>query len=128
MGHLLRSTLAAGCLTVAISTPGLALDLSVAGDNLTSPPNPEGVTEIAVKFVLIDLEGVNSALQSFTANLVYAARWHDPRLRHDALKPASVELERIWHPRLEIINRQRLQNTLPPSATITSASSGATSP
>ncbi len=36
------------------------------------------------------------------------ARWVDPGLRHESAQAVTYPLEDVWHPRLQIANRQRV--------------------
>ncbi|MEM8953767.1 MAG: hypothetical protein AAGD22_06425 [Verrucomicrobiota bacterium] len=87
--------------------------------NLTTRPSENGEpTEVRIQAILIDLETIDGAAQNFTANFAYAARWSDHRLRHDGTEDESVPLDKIWHPRIQIVNQQGLQKTFPEEARI----------
>jgi hypothetical protein len=96
----------------------LLLPRASAGE-LTSRPDPEGVaTEVRIQLVLLDLQNISDAEQSFTANFTWAARWQDARLAHEGPGAKTVSLDEIWSPRLQIINQQRLQKTFPEKAQV----------
>ncbi|MBK1791859.1 hypothetical protein [Persicirhabdus sediminis] len=97
----------------------VAASLPAAVESNTSRPNPDaGPTEVEMQFLLLDIDNVDSANQTFTINFFYAAKWHDPRLVHDNKEALLVQLKDIWHPSLQITNQQRLIRTLPEMAEV----------
>ena len=74
--------------------------------------------DVEVKVYLLDIDGIDSVSQSFVANLALVLRWHDPSLAHEGLDSISKDLNEIWHPRVQILNQQRLVNTFPQSVEI----------
>ena len=101
----------------------LALTLPLVAqqeENLTTRPDTadNSPVEVRVRVMLIDLNAISGATQTFTANVGYVARWQDPRLAHDDDGPKTISLEEIWHPRLQIINQQRVQETFPEEALV----------
>jgi len=74
--------------------------------------------DVEVKVYLFDIDGIDSVSQSFVANLALVLRWHDPSLAHEGLDSISKDLNEIWHPRVQILNQQRLVNTFPQSVEI----------
>ena len=73
---------------------------------------------IEVRVFLIDIEGVDTVAQSFTANLTIVARWRDSSLAHDGPDSISVPLNEVWFPIIQILNQQKLVSTLPRSVEI----------
>jgi hypothetical protein len=51
-----------------------------------------------------DVSGIDSARQTFSANLVLVLRWRDPSLAHRHAETRTYALEKIWHPRWLIAN------------------------
>ncbi len=89
-------------LLVALVSTAFAAD--------TGRPNPEqGPTPVEIQIFLLDLDAIDSAAQSFEANVYFAAAWKDPRLA-DRARGHSITrpLEQVWNPRLQILNQQRL--------------------
>jgi hypothetical protein len=88
---------------------------SVTAD--TGRPNREqGPTQVAVSIFLLDLDAIDSASQSFQANVYFEATWNDPRLAHEASGQGQAitrRLDQVWHPRLQILNQQRIWTSLP---------------
>lgn len=62
---------------------------------------------------VIDIDGIDTAEQSFTANVAYRARWKDKRLAHRSKESKLYPLTEVWHPEIQIINQQRLWKTFP---------------
>jgi len=58
---------------------------------------------------------VDSASQSFVANVYVEFRWYDPRLVKTDNSSQSVAFDKIWHPRLQIVNQQHIFKTFPES-------------
>jgi hypothetical protein len=77
-----------------------------------------GTRDVEVGIFLIDIEEVNSVPQSFIANMYVDLRWHDPGLVHDGPDSISRDREEVWHPRLQILNQQRLVKTFPETVEI----------
>jgi len=97
---------------------GALMSVSVSAE--TGRPNPErGPTPVELSIFLLDLDGIDSANQSFQANVYFEATWKDPRLA-EASRGDDVtrRLEEIWHPRLQILNQQRIWSSMPDVADI----------
>ena len=97
---------------------GALMSVSVSAE--TGRPNPEGgPTPVELNIFLLDLDGIDSANQSFQANVYFEATWKDPRLA-EASRGGDVtrRLEEIWHPRLQILNQQRIWSSMPDVAEI----------
>ena len=74
--------------------------------------------DVEVRVLLIDVEGVDTVTQSFTANLTIVKRWRDPGLAHEGPTSIRVALDDIWFPRIQILNQQKLTATLPRTAEV----------
>jgi hypothetical protein len=62
-------------------------------------PNPDsGPTEVSVGIWVVDINSIDSAQQTFTADMAAVLRWKDPRLAHTGSGVAHYTLEQIWHP------------------------------
>jgi len=68
--------------------------------------------KIYVAMGVLDIDGIDSALQSFTVNLFVQFRWHDPRLAHDDAFAIRAKLTDIQAPRFLLINRQKTWSSL----------------
>jgi hypothetical protein len=69
-------------------------------------------TIVEIRYVILDIDGVDSAVQNFTMNLFYRAKWLDPREAHDGSGPVSKDLSKVWHPSIQITNRQKIFKTM----------------
>ncbi len=74
--------------------------------------------DVEIRIFLIDIDTVDTVAQSFTANLAFIVRWHDPELAHEGTSSVSVPLDEIWSPTVQLINQQRLVSTLPMRAEV----------
>lgn len=81
--------------------------------NLGAQQVDEPFRDVEVKVYLIDIDGVDSASQSFVANLTLVTRWRDPGLAHNGEDSINKDLKDIWYPRVQILNQQRLVKTFP---------------
>jgi hypothetical protein len=90
-------------LTLAMNSLAFA-DIGRPGRN--GPP-----TKVEVEIFLIDVDGVDGVNQSFQANVFYALRWNDPRLVHEDIGGQSRPLSDIWHPRIQLINQQKVSKS-----------------
>lgn len=68
------------------------------------PKAGSGPTEISVGMWIVDLSSIDSAQQSFTAEIAIVLRWKDHRLAHAGSGVVRYPLEQIWHPRVGIVN------------------------
>lgn len=82
------------------------------GAKLFAPPTEP--TEVAVRMLILDLDGIDSSQQIFTANVAMMASWHDPRLQGTVAEPTVMPLAAVWHPSLQAINQQRIWRTMAP--------------
>src|SRR5205085_5112451 len=72
---------------------------------LIERPNANsGPTQISVGIWAPDISNIDSAQQSFTAEIAVGLRWKDPRLAHTGNGIVRYPLEQIWHPRVSIVN------------------------
>lgn len=72
---------------------------------LIDRPNADsGPTEISVGMWVADISSIDSAQQTFTAEIAVVLRWKDPRLAHTGNGVVRYPREQIWHPRVGIVN------------------------
>jgi hypothetical protein len=64
------------------------------------PAAENGATQVSVGIWIVDISSIDSAQQTFTAQVVVRLRWRDPRLAHTGSGIVRYQLEHIWHPRL----------------------------
>ena len=68
------------------------------------PTNGDGPTQVSVGIWMSDITGIDSAQQTFSAEIGIVLRWNDPRLTHNGSGVTRYPLEQVWHPRLAIVN------------------------
>ncbi len=77
-----------------------------------SRPNPEaGPTEVVVDIYILDIDEVNTANQSYDANVFIGLNWKDPRLAHQGAGSVFYRPTEIWSPSVQIVNQQRTWKT-----------------
>src|SRR6059058_4777588 len=83
----------------------IRLTLGSEAPALIDRPNADsGPTEISVGMWVVDISSIDSAQQTFTAEIAVVLRWKDPRLAHTGNGVVRYPLEQIWHPRVGIVN------------------------
>jgi hypothetical protein len=92
---------------------------SLASADLGRPVTDEGPTQVYVVLFVVDLNNIDSANQEFEANVFAHIRWTDSRLTHDGPNPVSRPWSEVWHPRIQVINQQKLWPTFPEIVEIT---------
>ena len=70
-------------------------------------------TEVRVGIYVIDVDGVDSANQRFSASLYFEARWKIPLLRHEGPAPLIRRTTSVWTPRLVFVNEQQSWSAFP---------------
>jgi hypothetical protein len=96
---------------------GWLLCLAIAG-NLEAQESAQPTRDVEVKVFLLNVEGIDTVAQNFTATAAIAYRWHDSSLAHDGPESISLPLNDIWFPHIQILNQQRLVSTLPSAVEI----------
>jgi hypothetical protein len=72
---------------------------------LIERPNADsGPTQVSVAIWIVDINSIDSAQQSFGADVFIGLRWRDPRLAHTGTGVAHYALGQIWNPRTFIVN------------------------
>lgn len=94
-----------GVFLVSISSTAHAID--------TSRPGPENVpTNVEVRLFVLDIDEINDAEQSFTANIFIETKWKDHRLV-TSNENTAYDLEDVWNPNLQFVNRQKIFKSMP---------------
>src|SRR5258707_1548094 len=93
------------CLLVVL----LAVSIQFAGGAempavIDRPGAQDGPTQVSVGIWIADITSIDSAQQSFTAEIAVVLRWKDPRLAHTGNGVVRYPLEQIWYPRAVIVN------------------------
>ena len=93
------------CLLVVLLARSIQLASSAEMPPLIDRPNADsGPTQISVGIWVADISNIDSAQQTFTAEIAVVLRWKDPRLAHTCNGVVRYPLEQIWHPRVGIVN------------------------
>lgn len=83
------------------------------------PDLEAGTTKIEVLIWVLNIDSINSAMQTFDANIFIRLIWKDPRLIHTDNGPVKYLLDKIWNPDCQIANAGRLlRKTHPRTATV----------
>jgi hypothetical protein len=67
-------------------------------------PDAGGPTKVMVSIWVIDIDSINSAGQSYVANVFVSLRWQDARLAYDGDGPRMYPLTAIWNPGVSVAN------------------------
>lgn len=79
-----------------------------------SRPNAGGpATPVEVNLYLADLHEISGADQTFLADVIIQAAWQDPRLAGKWDSLTSVDIDAVWHPRLQVVNQRGVSLLLP---------------
>src|SRR5438874_7433075 len=85
--------------------PSIQLAHGAETPTMIERPNASsGPTQISVQIWFVDINSIDSAQQSFTADVAIVLRWKDPRLAHTGGGVAHYALDQIWNPRVVIAN------------------------
>jgi hypothetical protein len=68
------------------------------------PASGNGPAQVSVGIWIVDISNIDSAQQSFTADIAVVLRWKDARLAHTGTGLAHYALDQIWTPRVGIAN------------------------
>lgn len=72
---------------------------------LIERPNADsGPTQISALIWVVDINNIDSAQQTFTADIAVVLRWKDPRLAHTGNGVTHYALDQVWNPRVGISN------------------------
>jgi hypothetical protein len=78
---------------------------STEAPGLIERPGAEtGPTQVSVGIWVVDINNIDSAQQTFTADIAIVLRWKDARLAHTGTGVAVYALDQIWTPRVGIAN------------------------
>src|SRR5437016_12582858 len=68
------------------------------------PRAQDGPTQVSVGIWIADITSIDSAQQSFTAEIAVVWREKDPRLAHAGHGVVRYPIEQVWHPRIAVVN------------------------
>src|SRR6266581_3398140 len=100
LGRLRRLLLLAGLFAASIRLAHSSETLTL----IDRPAADSGPTEISAGIWVVDINSIDSAQQSFVADVAVVLRWKDSRLAHTSGGVVHYGLEQIWHPRVVIVN------------------------
>ncbi len=84
------------------------------------PEKWRGPTKINFLVYVADIDNIDGANQSFSANFYVGMRWHDKRLAEDTESIRKLPLDKVWNPRILIINQGgKLWESLPEVVEVT---------
>ncbi len=93
----------------------LLICLASHAENSRPGIESQSVTTIYTTVFVTDIDEVDSANQSFIANVYVEFKWHDPRMKSIDNSSREVTFDKTWHPRIQIVNQQHLFRTFPES-------------
>jgi len=85
---------------------------------MNRPASEQGPTQVIVLMYIADVGEIDSAEQTFTANVYVECRWRDESLAHPGPGFIVKDLTDVWHPRILFLNRQNVWKTLPAVITV----------
>src|ERR1700719_405824 len=68
------------------------------------PGSGNGPTKVSIGIWIVDITAIDSAQQTFTADIAVVLQWKDARLAHTGTGQAHYALDQIWTPRVAIAN------------------------
>jgi hypothetical protein len=81
--------------------------------SISRPYEDAGPTPVQVLIHVLDVDDVQTADQSFHANIYVDLTWHDPRLTHENTRSVTMDLNEVWHPNIQFLNQQKVWSTIP---------------
>jgi len=101
-------------LSFFITTPLEAQEGKAVQRIRTDRPDPEGTpTKVMASLYIVDLDDIDGASQTFTANVYLQLSWMDPRLATENGFSRTFNLKDVWRPRIQLINQQKLWTSRP---------------
>jgi hypothetical protein len=70
------------------------------------PEEWRGPTKVHFFVLVLDIDNIDGAAQSFAANFYIRLRWKDERLAKSRTSMRQIPLEEVWNPRLLLANQQ----------------------
>ncbi len=89
------------------------LTATATAQGFERPGKAEGPTILRASVIAIDVDEINSAQQSFTANLFFMVRWQDDSLIHEGSGSRVIDMDEAWAPQFQLTNQQRVLRTFP---------------
>ncbi len=87
-------------------------------------PDPKGqLTEVRVGIYVFDVTSIDDVEGIFTADVIVHLHWSDPRIASYSDEQRTIDLEEIWHPRVQITNERRVFRRFTEEVDVSSAGS-----
>lgn len=99
--------------TILIAISASAAPSLVAQEKFSRPGPADKPTAIRMAIVILDLDNVDGAAQSFNASVYYEMRWHDERLVREEPGRRLFKIHEIWTPRIILANERSASRTMP---------------
>jgi hypothetical protein len=90
----------------------------LAQDSVERPSPESGPTKVSVNVFVLNINEINTAAQTLTADIFVVLKWKDTRLAHTGSQKIIKPMKDVWNPHLIIVNRQSLTFTLPDNCEI----------
>lgn len=108
-----RVALSLAVAAILVAIPAFSPPSLLAQESVSRPGPVDKPTTIRMAVVIIDVDNVDGAAQSFDANVYYEVRWHDERLVRDQPGDRYFKIGEIWTPRITLTNEQRTWRSMP---------------
>lgn len=94
---------------------------SARADSFGFPrPDPPGTrTRVEFGAIILDVSSINSADQTFTADVGLVLRWHDPRLATPGGAVKVMNRTDVWNPDVYLLNQRSVAMLLPDVVDVT---------
>jgi hypothetical protein len=100
-----KKLIAAAFFILFMVSTGADAELKTGSTKVIDRPRSEtGPTTVETVIGFVDIDSINSATQTFEANVFIGLTWKDPRLIHSGSGPVKYPLNNIWNPNLQIVN------------------------
>jgi len=114
-----KKLIAAAFFLLFLVSDGANAELRTGSIKVSNRPSPEaGPTKVETAIWILDIDSINSAAQTFDANIFIDLTWKDPSLTHSGSGPVKYPLNKIWDPAVQIINEGRLVRRTYPEVAI----------
>src|SRR5467141_132288 len=95
----------------ALLAASLQLSHGAETRTLIDRPDPDSrPTQVSVDIFFVDINSIDSAQQTFTADIAVVLRWKDTRLAHTGSGVVHYPLDQVWNPRVVIVNETNSVN------------------
>ncbi|WP_415407285.1 hypothetical protein ACLHDG_01795 [Sulfurovum sp. CS9] len=90
-----------------------SISLLQASKLTSNPGTIDDPVVVNVTMLLLNVNEIESASQSFNANVFFQLEWQDDRLTHSGKDMQKYKLDDIWHPNMTFANETHLRRTFP---------------